>query len=113
MSFSFNGSLFKNEKCDSSRNQPNFTGVCAVRQEAILELVSYLMDSQAAHNDFDGDHIPLRMSAWAKTSNNGKKFMSISFQPDNKVLETKGARKVKTVEAEVASSESQEEEELF
>ena len=112
MSFSFNGSLFKNEKCDSSRNQPNFTGVCAVRQEAILELVSYLMDSQAAHNDFDGDHIPLRMSAWAKTSKNGKKFMSISFQPDNKVLETKGAKKV-TTKAEVIPSPSQMEEELF
>ena len=112
MSF-FNGSLFKNEKCDPSRNQPNFTGVCAVRKENIQELVEYLMDCQPAHNDFDGDHIPLRMSAWAKTSKNGKKFMSISFQTDSNVLETKGARKVKTVEAEVASSESQEEEELF
>ena len=110
MSFSFNGSLFKNENCDPSRNQPNFTGVCAVRQEAILELVSYLMDSQAAHNDFDGDHIPLRMSAWAKTSKNGKKFMSISFQPDNKVLETKGASKVTTKTQVVNQSQ---EEDLF
>ena len=109
MSF-FNGSLFKNEKCDPSRNQPNFTGVCAVRKENIQEFVEYLMDCQPAHNDFDGDHIPLRMSAWAKTSKNGKKFMSISFQADNKVLETKGARKVRTATQPVSQPE---EEDLF
>lgn len=108
MSSFFNGSLFKNETCDSSRNQPNFTGVANVRKENIQELVEYLMDCQTAHNDFDGDHIPLRMSAWAKTSKNGKKFMSISFQADNKVLETKGAGKVTTKACEV-SSPSQEE----
>ncbi len=108
----FNGSLFKNEKCDPSRNQPNFTGVCAVRKENIQELVEYLMDCQPAHNDFDGDHIPLRMSAWAKTSKNGKKFMSISFQTDSNVLETKGARKV-TTKTEVIPSPSQMEDDLF
>ena len=91
---------------------PSHKNTNANIQEAILELVSYLMDSQAAHNDFDGDHIPLRMSAWAKTSKNGKKFMSISFQPDNKVLETKGAKKV-TTKADVIPSPSQREEELF
>ena len=98
----FNGSLFKNEKCDPSRNQPNFTGVANVRKENIQELVEYLMDCQTAHNEFDGDHIPLRMSAWAKTSKNGKKFMSISFQADNKVLETKGQSK--SVKTEVVNS---------
>ncbi len=101
MSF-FNGSLFKNEKCDPSRNQPNFTGVCAVRQENMQELLEYLTDCQTVMNDFDGEHIPLRMSAWAKTSKNGKKFMSISFQADNKVLETKGQSK--SVKTEVVNS---------
>ena len=110
MSF-FNGSLFKNEKCDPSRNQPNFTGVANVRKENIQELVEYLMDCQTAHNEFDGDHIPLRMSAWAKTSKTGKKFMSISFQADNNVLETKGAKKVTTKACEVSSSS--QEEDLF
>jgi len=109
MSF-FNGSLFKNENCDPSRNQPNFTGVCAVRKENIQELVEYLMDCQTVMNDFDGEHIPLRMSAWAKTSKNGKKFMSISFQADNKVLETKGASKVRTTTQPVSQPE---EEDLF
>lgn len=111
MSF-FNGSLFKNEKCDPSRNQPNFTGVCAVRKENIQELVEYLMDCQFAQNDFDGDHIPLRMSAWARTSKNGKKFMSISFQADSIVLETKGARKA-TTKLEVVNQPEPEEEDLF
>ena len=107
----FNGSLFKNETCDSSRNQPNFTGVANVRKENIQELVEYLMDCQTKHNDFDGDHIPLRMSAWAKTSaKTGKKFMSISFQADNKVLETKGAGKVTT---KVQPANQSEEEDLF
>ena len=109
MSF-FNDSLFKNENCDPSRNQPNFTGVCAVRQENMQELLEYLTDCQTAHNEFDGDHIPLRMSAWAKTSKNGKKFMSISFQADNKVLETKGASKV-TTKTEVVNQS--QEEDLF
>tara|TARA_R100000458_G_C8187503_1_gene182350 strand:- start:197 stop:526 length:330 start_codon:yes stop_codon:yes gene_type:complete len=109
MSF-FNGSLFKNENCDPSRNQPNFTGVCAVRKENIQELVEYLMDCQTVMNDFDGEHIPLRMSAWAKTSKNGKKFMSISFQADSKVLETKGASKVRTTTQPVSQPE---EEDLF
>ena len=68
------------------------------------------MDCQTAHNDFDGDHIPLRMSAWAKTSKTGKKFMSISFQADNKVLETKGAGKVTT---KVQPTNQSEEEDLF
>ena len=112
MSSFFNGSLFKNEKCDPSRNQPNFTGVCAVRKENIQELVEYLMDCQTVQNDFDGEHIPLRMSAWAKTSKSGKKFMSISFQADNKVLETKGTKKA-TTKLEVIPSPSQMEEELF
>jgi len=110
MSSFFNGSLFKNENCDPSRNQPNFTGVANIRQENIKELVEYLMDCQTAHNDFDGDHIPLRMSAWAKTSKTGKKFMSISFQADNKVLETKGAGKVTT---KVQPTNQSEEEDLF
>jgi len=110
MSSFFNGTLFKNENCDPSRNQPNFTGVCAVRQENMQELLEYLTDCQTAHNDFDGDHIPLRMSAWAKTSKNGKKFMSISFQADNKVLETKGASKV-TTKTEVVNQS--QEEDLF
>tara|TARA_R100001594_G_scaffold25554_2_gene49971 strand:+ start:1819 stop:2151 length:333 start_codon:yes stop_codon:yes gene_type:complete len=110
MSSLFNGSLFKNEKCDPSRNQPNFTGVCAVRQENMQELLEYLTDCQTAHNDFDGDHIPLRMSAWAKTSKNGKKFMSISFQADSNVLETKGASKVTTKTQVVNQSQ---EEDLF
>ena len=52
------------------------------------------------------------MSAWAKTSKGGKKFMSISFQADNKVLETKGARKA-TAKTEVIPSPSQMEEDLF
>ncbi len=60
------------------------------------------MDCQTVMNDFDGEHIPLRMSAWAKTSKNGKKFMSISFQADNKVLETKGQSK--SVKTEVVNS---------
>ena len=113
MSSLFNGSLFKNEKCDPSRNQPNFTGVANVRQDQIKEVVEYLMDCQAAHNEFDGDHIPLRMSAWAKTSTKtGKKFMSISFQADSNVLETKGASKV-TTKTEVIPSPSQMEDDLF
>ena len=106
----FNGSLFKNEKCDPSRNQPNFTGVANVKKENIQEVVEYLTQCQCAHNDFDGDHIPLRMSAWAKTSKNGKKFMSISFQADNNVLETKGASKVTTKTQVVNQSQ---EEDLF
>ena len=108
----FNGSLFKNEKCDPSRNQPNFTGVANVKKENVHEVVEYLTQCQCAQNDFDGDHIPLRMSAWAKTSKNGKKFMSISFQADNIVLETKGASKV-TTKTEVIPSPSQMEDDLF
>ena len=106
----FNGTLFKNENCDPSRNQPNFTGVANVRQENIKDLVEYLMDCQCAQNDFDGDHIPLRMSAWARTSKNGKKFMSISFQADSNVLETKGARKA-TTKTEVVNQS--QEDDLF
>ena len=107
----FNGSLFKNEKCDPSRNQPNFTGVANVKKENIQEVVEYLTQCQCAQNDFDGDHIPLRMSAWAKTSTKtGKKFMSISFQADSNVLETKGARKA-TTKTEVINQP--EEDDLF
>ena len=108
----FNGSLFKNEKCDPSRNQPNFTGVASVKKENIQETIEYLTQCQLVQNDFDGEHIPIRMSAWAKTSKGGKKFMSISFQADNKVLETKGARKA-TAKTEVIPSPSQMEEDLF
>ena len=112
MSFSFNGSLFKNEDCDESRNQPNFTGVASIRQEQIGELISYLMDCKCAHNEYDGDHIPLRMSGWAKVSKNGKKFMSLSFQPDQKVLETK--KQVKTEPSSVKSvSQAMDEGDLF
>ena len=102
MSSFFNGSLFKNETCDSSRNQPNFTGVASVKKENIQETIEYLTQCQLVQNDFDGEHIPIRMSAWAKTSKNGKKFMSISFQADNKVLETKGQSK--SVKTEVVNS---------
>ena len=98
----FNGSLFKNEKCDPSRNQPNFTGVASVKKENIQETIEYLTQCQLVVNDFDGEHIPIRMSAWAKTSKSGKKFMSISFQADNKVLETKGQSK--SVKTEVVNS---------
>jgi hypothetical protein len=93
MSFKVNGALFRQtpeqlqqrmgDRYDPSKNYPEMDGVMNVSREQLEALVHYLMNAEPQG---ERQEIPVRMSGWTKTSNAGKKYLSLSFQPDGRVL---------------------------
>lgn len=93
MSFKANGALFRQtpeqlqqrlgDRYDASKNYPEMDGVLNVSKEQVDALVHYLMNAEPQG---DRQEIPVRISGWTKVANSGKKYVSLSFQPDNKVL---------------------------
>ena len=61
-----------NKKAD---NHPDFRGELTVSREELKEWVKAL----------EGDHVKLRVACWAKTSKNGKRFLSGSVKVDTGV----------------------------
>jgi hypothetical protein len=93
MSFKANGALFRQtpeqlqqrlgDRYDATKNYPEMDGVMNVSREQVEQLVHYLMNAEPQG---DRQEIPVRISGWTKVANSGKKYVSLSFQPDNKVL---------------------------
>ncbi len=93
MSFKANGALFRQtpeqlqqrlgDRYDATKNYPEMDGVLNVSKEQVEELVHYLMNAEPQG---DRQEIPVRISGWTKVANSGKKYVSLQFQPDNKVL---------------------------
>lgn len=93
MSFKVNGALFRQTaeqlqhrlgtRYDPSKSYPEMDGVMNVTTEQVSALVEYL--TQAAPQG-ERQEIPVRISGWTKLANSGKKYLSLNFQPDNKVL---------------------------
>lgn len=93
MSFKANGALFRQtpeqlqqrlgDRFDPSKNYPEMDGVMNVTREQVEQLVHYLMNAEPQG---ERQEIPVRISGWTKTANSGRKYVSLSFQPDNKVL---------------------------
>ena len=93
MSFKANGALFRQtpeqlqqrlgDRYDPSKNYPEMDGVMNVSREQVEQLVHYLMNAEPQG---ERQEIPVRISGWTKTANSGKKYVSLQFQPDNKVL---------------------------
>jgi hypothetical protein len=93
MTFKANGALFRQtpeqlqqrlgDRYDASKNYPEMDGVLNIAADQVHLLVHYLTN---ATPQGDRQEIPVRISGWTKTANSGKKYVSLSFQPDNKLL---------------------------
>jgi hypothetical protein len=93
MSFKANGALFRQtpeqlqqrlgDRYDATKNYPEMDGVMNVTKEQVELLVHYLMNAEPQG---ERQEIPVRISGWTKVANSGKKYVSLQFQPDNKVL---------------------------
>lgn len=93
MSFKANGALFRQtpdqlqqrlgDRYDPTKNYPEMDGVMNVTKEQVEQLVHYLMNAEPQG---DRGEIPVRISGWTKVANSGRKYVSLQFQPDNKVL---------------------------
>jgi hypothetical protein len=115
MNFKFNGNVFKNtaedhariygENYDPSKNYPGFTGTIEIPKGQLQELVTYLhyaCQTQLKHSDYlNDDVVPVKMSGWAKTSANGKSYLSLQFAPDYKTQ--KAAEEAQQAEAAKAA----------
>lgn len=115
MNFKFNGNVFKNtaedhariygENYDSSKNYPGFTGTIEIPKGQLQEFVTYLhyaCQTQLKHSDYlNDDVVPVKMSGWAKTSANGKSYLSLQFAPDYKTQ--KAAEEAQQAEAAKAT----------
>lgn len=93
MTFKANGALFRQtpdqlqqrlgDRYDASKNYPEMDGVLNISVDQVHLLVHYLTN---AVPQGERQEIPVRISGWTKTANSGKKYVSLQFQPDNKVL---------------------------
>jgi hypothetical protein len=93
MTFKANGALFRQtpeqlqerlgDRYDASKNYPEMDGVLNIAADQVHLLVHYLTN---AVPQGDRQEIPVRISGWTKTANSGRKYVSLQFQPDNKVL---------------------------
>lgn len=93
MTFKANGALFRQtpdqlqqrlgDRYDPSKNYPEMDGVLNISADQVHLLVHYLTN---AVPQGERQEIPVRISGWTKTANSGKKYVSLQFQPDNKVL---------------------------
>ena len=115
MNFKFNGNVFKNtaedhariygENYDASKNYPGFTGTIEIPKGQLQEFVTYLhyaCQTQLKHSDYlNDDVVPVKMSGWAKTSANGKTYLSLQFAPDYKTQ--KAAEEAQQAEAAKAT----------
>jgi hypothetical protein len=115
MNFKFNGNVFKNtaedhariygENYDPSKNYPGFTGTIEIPKGQLQEFVTYLhyaCQTQLKHSDYlNDDVVPVKMSGWAKTSANGKSYLSLQFAPDYKTQ--KAAEEAQQAEAAKAT----------
>jgi len=112
MTFKANGALFRQtpeqlqqrlgDRYDPSKNYPEMDGLLNVTKEQVEALVHYLMNAEPQG---DRQEIPVRISGWTKTANSGKKYVSLQFQPDNKVL--KQIQERNTAPAPVAAAAQQ------
>lgn len=115
MNFKFNGNVFKNtaedhariygENYDPSKNYPGFTGTIEIPKGQLQEFVTYLhyaCQTELKHSDYlNDDVVPVKMSGWAKTSANGKSYLSLQFAPDYKTQ--KAAEEAQQAEAAKAT----------
>ena len=115
MNFKFNGNVFKNtaedhariygENYDPSKNYPGFTGTIEIPKGQLQELVTYLhyaCQTELKHSEYlNDDVVPVKMSGWAKTSANGKSYLSLQFAPDYKTQ--KAAEEAQQAEAAKAT----------
>ena len=105
MDIAINGNLFKNDKCDESRNQPNFNGIFKVPTAQIPDLMKYLADADPASDDYAGDHVLLRVSGWKKTAKSGNNYLSLKMTPDQSMLQSSQAKADATINPEVVKNE--------
>ena len=90
MELKFSSEIFKNDPADNRNNNPNFPthgGILKMPLSQLEEFVQYL--HWAARTELQSDSymnekiIPVKISGWTKDSN-GKKFLSLSFEPHYK-----------------------------
>lgn len=90
MEFKFSSAIFKNDPADNRNSNPNFPthgGILKMPLSQLEEFVQYL--HWAARTELQSDSymnekiIPVKISGWTKDSN-GKKFLSLSFEPHYK-----------------------------
>tara|TARA_R110001592_G_scaffold6276_3_gene33756 strand:+ start:7502 stop:7924 length:423 start_codon:yes stop_codon:yes gene_type:complete len=113
MEFKFSSAIFKNDPADNKNNNPNFPthgGILKMPLSQLEEFVQYL--HWAARTELQSDMymndkiIPVKISGWTKDSN-GKKFLSLSFEPHYKT--NMAAQEAKEAQAIAAHSETLQE----
>ena len=110
MEFKFSSAIFKNDPADNKNNNPNFPthgGILKMPLSQLEEFVHYL--HWAARTELQSDSymnekiIPVKISGWTKDSN-GKKFLSLSFEPHYKT--NMAAQEAKEAQAIAAHADS-------
>lgn len=111
MEFKFSSAIFKNNPADNRNNNPNFPthgGILKMPLSQLEEFVQYL--HWAARTELQSDSymnekiIPVKISGWTKDSN-GKKFLSLSFEPHHKT--NMAAQEAKEAQGTVSLQEQQ------
>jgi hypothetical protein len=103
MSFKVKGAIFKNtpeklkqrlgDRYDASKNYPDVDGFFSVREEERMGFASYIMNADANEKG----EIPVRITGYNNTSQNGVKYLGLSIEPDFKTM--------KALEEKVAASQ--------
>ena len=98
MEFKFNSNIFKNspedqqrlygDKYDPNKSYPVFTGSVSIPKGQIPEFIEYLhwaLRTKLKADSYLNDVvIPIQVSGWQKKAKSGKKFLSLSYEPDYK-----------------------------
>ena len=112
MEFKFKSAIFKNDPADNKNNNPDFPthgGILKMPLSQLEEFVQYL--HWAARTELQSDSymnekiIPVKISGWTKDSN-GKKFLSLSFEPHYKT--NMAAQEAKAAQATAGTISLQE-----
>tara|TARA_R100000479_G_C6222006_1_gene142025 strand:- start:9 stop:464 length:456 start_codon:yes stop_codon:yes gene_type:complete len=101
MDFKFNSSIFKNspedhkrlygDKYDPNKPYPVFSGTAAIPKKELAALVEYLhwaLRTELKTDSYlDDVVVPVKVSGWQKEAKStGKKFLSLSYEPDYKTM---------------------------
>ena len=100
MEFKFNSNIFKNspedqkrlykDTYDPNKKYPELSGAAMIRKKDLQAFVDYLrwalrteLKNDAYHDDVV---VPIKITGWQKVSKTGKKFLSLSYEPDYKTM---------------------------
>jgi hypothetical protein len=104
MTFKAKGAIFKNtpeklqqrlgDRYDASKKYPDVDGVFSIKEEDRMAFASYIMNADPNEKG----EIPVRITGYNNTSQNGVKYLGLSIEPDYKTQ--------KAIEAKFAAAQA-------